>query len=110
MKILINDRNDVTEIVIEGNVLQENVSFLRCRLNDLIDNGRFRIILNLSKTNYISSLCLAVIIDVKLRLQKLDGDLKIAVANRLVRNLMEITNLVKQIELHNTIESAIDSF
>ena len=38
------------------------------------------------------------------------GDLKIANVNRLIRNLLEITNLVKKIELFDSVEDAVASF
>jgi anti-anti-sigma factor len=106
----IEHNKDIVEIILEGNVLQENVSYFKNRIADLISNGKIKIILNMSETEYISSLCLAVLIDAKGKLTNLDGDLKIAVVSRLVRNLMEITNLVRKIEIFETVDDAINSF
>jgi anti-anti-sigma factor len=110
MNIKLIDHNDIVEMILEGNILQENVAFFKSRIFDLINEGKVNIILNMGNTEYISSLCLAVLIDVKGRLTNLQGDLKIAVVNRLVHNLLEITNLVKKIEIYESIESAIESF
>jgi anti-anti-sigma factor len=106
MKIRIVEYGDIVEIMLDGNVLQENVSYMKTRIIDLINDGKRKVILNMEGTEYISSLCLAVLIDAKTRLTALQGDLKIAVVNRLVRNLMEITNLVRKIEIFDTIEEA----
>ena len=110
MKVRVVDHGDIIEVIVEGNVLQENVSYFKNRILDLINDGKIKIILNMANTDYISSLCLAVLIDAKNRLANLNGDLKIAIVNRLVRNLMEITNLVRKIEIYDTIEDAIVSF
>ena len=110
MKVRVVDHGDIIEVIVEGNVLQENVSYFKNRILDLINDGKIKIILNMANTDYISSLCLAVLIDAKSRLANLNGDLKIAIVNRLVRNLMEITNLVRKIEIYDTIEDAIVSF
>lgn len=110
MKVCTIEHDEIVEVVVEGNVLQENVSYLGDQLYNLIDDGKVKVILNMANTDYISSLCLAVLIDVKSKLTNLQGDLKIAVVNRLVRNLMEITNLIRKIEIFDSVEMAIKSF
>ncbi|MBN1575157.1 MAG: STAS domain-containing protein [Chitinispirillaceae bacterium] len=110
MNFTVHEHNGVAELAIEGNILQESVDVLKERFNDLIENGKVQIVLNMAQSNYVSSLCLAVIVDVKNRLVQSKGDLKIANVNRLIRNLLEITNLVKKIELFDSVEEAVASF
>ena len=110
MNFKVIEHGDVVEIAIEGNILQENVDVLKSRFDDLIENGKVKLVLNMAQSNYVSSLCLAIIVDVKNRLAQLQGDLKISNVNRLVRNLLEITNLVKKMELFDTPEEAVKSF
>ncbi|MCX7725653.1 MAG: STAS domain-containing protein [Chitinispirillaceae bacterium] len=102
--------NDIVEIITDGNILQEDVESLRKLFRELIKDGKIKIVLNLDKTNYVSSLCLAVIVDVKNRLSTMKGDLKLGKVNRLIRNLLEITNLIKKIEVFDTIEEALEAF
>lgn len=110
MNFKVIERGDVVEVVIDGNILQENVDLLKGRFYDLIENGKVKIVLNMAQSNYVSSLCLAIIVDAKNRLTQMKGDLKIANVNRLVRNLLEITNLVKKIDLFDNVDDAIASF
>lgn len=110
MKFSVFERGSVVEIILEGNVLQENVDVVRNRFFDLIENGKVNMVLNMVESNYISSLCLAVIVDVKNRLVQEHGDLKIAKVNRLIRNLLEITNLIKKIDVFENVEEAIAAF
>ena len=110
MKIRIREMGEVVEIAIEGNILQENVSLFKNRLVDLIENGKSKIVLNMVETSYVSSLCLAVIVNAKKRLVLKQGDIKIAMVNHLIRNLLEITNLVKKVELFDSVDEAIASF
>jgi len=110
MNYIIHEHSGVVEMVIEGNVLQENVEMLKSRLHDLIDNGKVKIVLNMGQSNYVSSLCLAVIVDIKKQLSEHEGDLRIANVNRLVKNLMEITNLVKKFQLFENVDDAVRSF
>lgn len=110
MKIRTREYDSFVELLIEGNIMQENVDVFKNRLNDLIDNGRIKIVLNFEATSYISSLCLSVIISVKNRLSTLNGDIKIIQANQLIYNLFEITNLNKKLEMHKTLEEASAAF
>ncbi len=110
MKIRMKEYESLVELLIEGNVMQENVDVFKNRLNDLIDNGKIKIVLNFKAASYISSLCLSVIISAKNRLSTLNGDIKIIQANQLISNLFEITNLNKKLEIHNTLEEASSAF
>ncbi|NLG17066.1 MAG: STAS domain-containing protein [Fibrobacter sp.] len=110
MKLIIHELGDITEVIVDGNILQENISTLKTRLHDLVDNGKLKIVLNLVAVSYLSSMGLAVIVDVKNRLAELKGDLKIALVNQLIKNLLMITNLYKKIESFDTLEEALDSF
>ena len=110
MNFKLHDHNDVVELAIEGNILQESVEVLKGRFYELIEQGKVHIVLNMALSNYVSSLCLAVIVDVKNRLLQSKGDLKIANVNRLIRNLLEITNLAKKIELYDSVEEAVAAF
>jgi anti-anti-sigma factor len=110
MMYAVRDHDGVVELSIEGNILQEHVDGLKERLSGLMEEGKVRIVLNMAKSNYVSSLCLAVIVDAKNRLVKVKGDLKIANVNRLVRNLLEITNLIKKFDLYDGVDAAVSSF
>lgn len=106
----IQAHNDIVEVITNGNILQEDVEVLRKLFRELIKEGKIKIVLNLEKTNYVSSLCLAVIVDVKNRLSTMKGDLKLGKVNRLIRNLLEITNLIKKIDVFDSIEEAFGAF
>jgi anti-anti-sigma factor len=110
MKLTTREAGDVSVVSIEGNIMQEYVSVFRTRLGDLMERGRNRIVLEMSDSSYISSLCLAVIVDAKNRTVNAGGDIKIASGSKLIINLLEITNLDKKIELYGTVDAAISSF
>jgi len=100
----------VSVIFIEGNVLQENASALRKELRDLAKEGKIRLVLDLIASDYISSMCLSTIAEIKKRVNDLGGDLRLSRPNPLIRNLLEATNLIKVIETFNDVESAVKSF
>jgi anti-anti-sigma factor len=110
MKIKIEEKEGATIVYIDGNVLQENVPLFRVKLLELLEAETTRIILDMVACNYISSMCLAAIVDVKKKLVEKHGDIKITRVNKLVLNLLETTNLLKQIEVFDNIGAAIRSF
>jgi anti-anti-sigma regulatory factor len=55
-------------------------------------------------------MCLATIIDVKKKVNALGGDLKLARPNKLVRNLLEATSLIKKFETFDDLDAAVKSF
>ena len=110
MKMSIHAENDLVVVTIDGNVMQEYVAVFKTRLEDLISTGKTRIILDMKDASYMSSMCLAVIVDAKNKSQAAGGDVKIASANKLVANLLEITNLTRKIQLFDTVEKAREAF
>jgi anti-anti-sigma factor len=110
MKIRIEAVGNVTIVFIDGNVLQENVPIFRVKLLELVEEKKVNIVLDMVASNYISSMCLATIVDVKKKLNELSGDLKLARVNKLVRNLLETTSLIKKVETYDDVDAAVKSF
>lgn len=107
MKISVDESGPVAVVSVEGNIMQEYVTLFRSRLSDLLERGKCRIVLNLAGLSYMSSMCLAAIVDIKTRSVKCGGDIVMACANDLVANLLAITNLNKKIALYATLEDAL---
>ena len=107
MKIKIQEKGEVAVVALEGNIMQEDVTMFRSRLDDLLHNGKNKIVLDMSGVSYLSSMCLAVIIDIRNRLVGRHGDLKLASANYLIKNLFEMTRLIRKIEIYDTVDDAV---
>ena len=110
MKIKIEEKEGVTVVFIDGNVLQENVPIFRVKLLELLEANKMCIVLDMIACNYISSMCLAAIVDVKKKVTEKNGNIKMARVNKLVINLLETTNLMKQIEVFDDVAAAVKSF
>jgi anti-sigma B factor antagonist len=110
MKLKIQEQAGISIVALEGNIMQEDVSIFRNRLDDLLHNGKVKVVLDMNGVSYLSSMCLAVIIDAKNRLSAQKGDLKLAAVNQLIKNLFEMTRLIKKIEIYNSIEEASAAF
>src|SRR3989339_599208 len=86
MKIETTVVGPVDIINIEGGIMQENVAHFKKALHDLLDANKIRIVLNIEKTNYLSSMSLSVIFAARNKARGNGGDLKLANPNNLGRN------------------------
>jgi anti-sigma B factor antagonist len=110
MKVSIREYEGVWVVGVDRSILQENVPVLRERLGALIGENKTRIVIDMSCASYLSSLGVAVIVDAKNRASEAGGAVKLACVNQLIRNLLEITNLTRQLEIHDTVEQAVESY
>jgi anti-anti-sigma factor len=110
MDMHISTVGEISVANVNGNVLQENVQVFKNALLNLVNEGKVKIVLDLWSSVYISSLCLAAIVDIKIRANELGGDLKLARINKLACSLLEVTNLVRKIEVFPDVDSAMKSF
>lgn len=106
MRVTFTERDTVAVAEVDSSILQENVPMLRSRLSQLIEENHKWIIIDLSKANYLSSMGVAVIVDVKLKANKIGGDVKLANVNQLIRSLLDITNVTRRMDIYPTIEDA----
>lgn len=110
MKIKIQDKKQITVVSLEGNIMQEDVAIFRSRLDDLVQSGKIKIILDMNGVNFLSSVFLAVIVETKNQLMEKQGDIKLASVNFLIRNLFDLTRLSDKFEIFNSVEEAILGF
>jgi anti-anti-sigma factor len=110
MNITITDQGAVSIVFINGPVEHEDIASIRNRLADLVDNKRSNIVLDLQNISYLSSKFLAALIDTQNAAHKQKGDLKLARANDLIKDLFNMTLLINKIEIYNTVEEACKAF
>jgi anti-anti-sigma factor len=110
MDIQTKEMGGISVVSVNGNVFQENVAGFKKALLALVDKGKVKIVLDLLSSIYISSLCLAAIVDIKKKANEHGGDLKLARISKLAQNLLEATNLVRKIETFSDVDEAVKSF
>ncbi|MBD3320613.1 MAG: anti-sigma factor antagonist [Chitinivibrionales bacterium] len=110
MKIKLHEDRDLTVVSVDGSVLQEHVPLFRMRLAELIEQGKKKIILDMSETTYLSSIGLAALVSIKSQAEDGAGDLVLVQANYLIANLLKITNLHKKIKVFENIDEAAGYF
>ncbi len=110
MTVRIEERNAVSVVSVEGSISQENVPIFRLKLQELLEEGRTQIVLDMKEAQYVSSIGLAAIIDFKTKMAKTGGDIRLVNMNYLVKNLFEITNLLRKFKVFSDTDEAVGSF
>lgn len=110
MNISVNDQNSISIVTFNGSIMHEDIPAIRNRLADLVECKKVNIVLDLQNVSYLSSKFLAAIIDTQSSAHKQNGDLKLARANDLIKDLFNMTLLINKIEIYNTVEEASRAF
>jgi anti-anti-sigma factor len=78
-------------------------------LTELIEQGRPRIVLDLSQVSFCDSTGLGVMVQVRQRVVEVGGWLRLAGPTEPVRRALEITNLDRLIPAYPTVAEALDA-
>ena len=108
----INERilNDVTIMDLDGDLAMEGNAQFRSRANTAIDAGVRKLLVNMAKVPYMDSSGLGEIISCYMRLQKVNGRLKLLNLNNRLQHLLVITKLVSIFETYDSEPEAVVSF
>ena len=111
-KMNINERilNDVTIMDLDGDLAMEGNTQFRSRANTAIDAGARKLLVNMAKVPYMDSSGLGEIISCYMRLQKVNGRLKLLNLNNRLQHLLVITKLVSIFETYDSEPEAVVSF
>ena len=109
MKIKVREQDSVVIFSVDSSILQEHVPVFRERLNDIIEKKNCWIVFDMLEANYISSIGISVILEVKKKANAIGGDAVFANVNHLIMNLFEVTELIKTLNVYDSVDEAIES-
>jgi anti-sigma B factor antagonist len=101
--------DDIVVLAISGPMDVETTPQLRDSLVGLLDEGRHRLVLDLSGVDFIDSIGLGVIVGMVHRLRPHDGSLAMAAPSPQARNVLQITQLVRVVAVCDTTEAALSA-
>ena len=102
---------DVSILDLKGRlVLEEGDAVLRNRINELVSDGRIKIVVNLKDVTYVDSCGVGVLISKYVSVRKKGGDLKLLYLTPRSHRLMEISKLLSVFETFDSEERALGSF
>jgi anti-sigma B factor antagonist len=102
---------NVTVLDLKGRlVFDDGDSVLRERINELVDQGRLNLVVNLGDVTYIDSCGIGVLVAKYVSLRRKGGDLRFVRVTPRSQRVMEITKLMDIFRIYDTEADAVASF
>jgi anti-anti-sigma factor len=106
-----HDAGDVTVLTLTGQILLDDGDLaFRQRVHDLVDRGRFKIVLELAGVTYIDSAGIGMIAGKLKTVREKGGDMKIANLSTRGQRVFGIAKLLLMFEVFETEAEAVKSF
>lgn len=108
MNLTVTSGVDYAVIRPEGRLTATTVPQLRNAVDELVGDGRSRIVVDMAATEFVDSSGLGALIGGLKAARLAGGDLRIAGLTEPVRRVLKLTNLDRVLKDHPTPESAFD--
>ncbi len=89
----IRKEGDVCVVGVEGQLIVGNRQELKQLVQDALERGERRFVVDFSETGYIDSSGLGVLVSLSKRIRELGGELRLSHLNEDLRTLFELTKL-----------------
>ena len=110
MSFAIKKDGDIVVVDVEGQLIVGNRQELKQKVLDELERGERKFLVDFSRTGYIDSSGLGVLVSLAKRLRELGGDLRLANLNDDLKTLFELTKLDTLFQISDTREMALQSF
>jgi anti-sigma B factor antagonist len=110
MKIEIRESQGVQIVAFEGNLDTNTSPEAEKKINELIDAGKQKLLVNFEQLNFIASSGLRVLLATVKKLNASGGDLRICSLNPTVQEVFDISGFVTILNVKSTEEEALSSY
>jgi anti-sigma B factor antagonist len=110
MSFTIRKHDDITIVEVEGQLIVGNRQELKQKVLDELESGSRKVLVDFSRTGYIDSSGLGVLVSLAKKLREDGGELRLANLNDDLRTLFELTKLDTMFPIAETRERALESF
>ncbi len=111
MKLFDRQQNGATVLELKGNIKgEQDGNILYDKLRDLIQQNKKKVVLDLSKVDWINSRGLGILISGLKIMRNNDAELKLAAVEGKVKSLLTLTRLMTVFENYDTVEDAVACF
>jgi anti-sigma B factor antagonist len=105
------EQDGVVVLVPKGKIMGgPDAGAIKERLHKLIDQGKKKVVVDLSGVSWMNSSGLGILIGGLTTMRNNGGDLKLAAATEKVQNLLMVTKLISIFESFDTAKEAVASF
>jgi len=110
MTFQVRKQDDVTVIDVEGQLIVGNRQELKQKVLEELESGARKFLVDFSKTGYIDSSGLGVLVSLSKKIREHGGELRLANLNEDLRTLFELTKLDTLFHIAGNREEALASF
>ncbi len=103
----VGKNQDIVAVVLAGILDESTSTYLLGCVEDVIRDGRRKLILDCGQVAFISSMGLGTLIRVNSRMKKLGGEVKLAAVPGPVAQVMRVVGLHRIFEMYPTADDAI---
>jgi anti-sigma B factor antagonist len=107
MQLQIWDADGVSVVELPARLLTADVPSVRACINELIDSGRHRVVLDLNKIGLIDSSGLSVLISARKKAKAHGGDVVLANPSEDVCSLLEVTRMQQLFAIFGDRDAAV---
>jgi anti-sigma B factor antagonist len=100
-------RDDVTVLILRGEIDVYTAPRLRQTIVDLVDGGATRLVVDMEKVDFLDSTGLGVLVEGLKRVKNRDGNLSIVATQDKILKIFDITGLNKAFPIHASVDDAI---
>ncbi|MCK4271446.1 STAS domain-containing protein [bacterium] len=105
------EQNGVVILEPKGKIMGgPDAGAVRERLHQLIDDGKKKVVVDLSGVSWMNSSGLGILIGGLTTMRNSGGDLKLANTTEKVQNLLMVTKLISIFESYDTVDDAVASY
>jgi anti-sigma B factor antagonist len=102
--------NGVTIVQVEGQLIVGNRQELKALIQDALEQGERRFLIDCTNTGYIDSSGLGALVTISKKVREAGGELRLAALNDDLRSLFELTKLDALFQISPTVDAALNSF
>ncbi len=110
MSFTVTQQGDVTVVEVEGQLIVGNRQELKQKVLEQLDAGVRKVLVDFSRTGYIDSSGLGVLVSLAKKIRDTGGDLRLANLNEDLQTLFELTKLDTLFQISESRERALESF
>lgn len=106
MEAQVEEKGDVIVVRVEGRLDAASAPQLEKQINSIIDSGHFKLLLNFSALDYLSSAGMRLMLSVSKKLKNLEGKLVACSLNDDVMEVIKMAGFNQVIEIYPTEEES----
>ncbi len=104
------NNGEVVTIDVPRRLTSEISGELKKLMKELLEQGKYKIVINLEKTKYMDSSGLGAIVSKIAATRTKGGDIRLAAPQQTIIDLLELTHINQIVKIYDTVEEAVKSF